>query len=547
MKYLIRFVTKNAAGGTEHADKIVDAAAVTIGRATDQVLQLRDKRARLQHASIERQADGVHIVATAVTGVVVNGRSRRDVKLDVGDVIEVGSNILRIVEAPAGIDFALTFELSETASTDHFVTDWSELVPGIGKWSKRRLSWALVMLVVAGALIVPGISIVKPVSTDAFWLAGPLHNAHSSVANDCGACHINVFQRVPDQACTECHDAARHVAPPGEAVLGEIRCASCHLEHNEPAELVNRHQGLCADCHADPPAESGLQPAADFLDAHPEFKLSLLQPSQTEDGDFEWSVEHLPMSIAAGAEQSNLKFDHAAHLDEQGIVTPDGRRVIECAECHEPEPGGARMKPIVMDEHCSDCHTLSFDPDFPSREVPHGDPLEVMQALIEYYSARLLGADPDAVEQRVRRPGRRLSRADRDRAAAEARVQAMQVAGDLFERRACATCHDVSRDEGNRDAPWRVRPVRLTETFFVHANFTHAAHQTEVTNCESCHEASASSSARDVLIPGIDNCRECHGSGFSGRNTAAQTPSTCIMCHGFHFEVRGKLGEEALE
>ena len=46
-----------------------------------------------------------------------------------------------------------------------------------------------------------------------------------------------------------------------------------------------------------------------------------------------------------------------------------------------------------MDEHCVGCHTLSFDADDPTRLVPHGEPAGVVQALVEYYSARLLGSD----------------------------------------------------------------------------------------------------------------------------------------------------------
>jgi len=159
----------------------------------------------------------------------------------------------------------------------------------------------------------------------------------------------------------------------------------------------------------------------------------------------------------------------------------------------------------------------------------------IMQVLVEYYSARLLGSDPDASEQRLRRPGQALSREDRDRAATEARVQALSVAEDLFERRACVNCHDVSRRGDNDDAPWYVSPVRLTETFLPHANFSHAAHDTEVTSCDGCHKASQSQTSADVLIPDIDSCRDCHGSGVAWRNNASQTPSTCIMCHSFHF------------
>jgi DnaJ-class molecular chaperone len=116
----------------------------------------------------------------------------------------------------------------------------------------------------------------------------------------------------------------------------------------------------------------------------------------------------------------------------------------------------------------------------------------------------------------------------------------MQIAEDLFERRACVNCHEVSKSD-DKQMPWRVEPVRLTESFFPHANFSHAAHDTEVTSCDGCHSASLSNSSQDVLIPGIDTCRECHGSGSARRNDAKQTASTCIMCHSFHFENKGQF------
>jgi hypothetical protein len=264
--------------------------------------------------------------------------------------------------------------------------------------------------------------------------------------------------------------------------------------------------------------------------------VSLKRPVALEDGGLDWQDEHADLAMARNDERSNLRFDHKVHLAAEGVMTPAGNRVMECSDCHEPEPGGARMLPVSMDEHCAACHTLAFDPDDPSRTVPHGDPEAVMQALVEYYSARLLGDDPDAVERRVRRPGQRLSRADRDRVAAEARGQAMAIAEDLFERRACINCHEVTKTDG--EFPWLVLPVQLTEHFFPHTVFSHAAHDTEVTDCDSCHNATVSESATDLLIPDIDECRACHGSGERRRNAASQLPSTCVMCHGFHFETK---------
>ena len=141
MKYLIRFISKTPAGGVEHHDKVVDAPVITIGRATDQVLHLKDKRARLQHAVIEDKGDGVHISTSALAGVTVNGRSQRDARLAVGDVIEVGANILRVIDPPSDLDFAVSFELSTEASSEDLVQDWSAAGSGVRELSKRKLSW----------------------------------------------------------------------------------------------------------------------------------------------------------------------------------------------------------------------------------------------------------------------------------------------------------------------------------------------------------------------------------------------------------------------
>ncbi len=547
MKFLIRFISRNAAGGTEHHDRIVESRIITIGRATDRMLHLQDRRARLEHAQLEEQGGKVHITTGALAGVEVNGRSQRDARLVVGDIVEVGSNVLRVIDPPPGVDFALTFELSANAGKDAVASDWQ--AAEVRHFSKRRMGWMLVAAILLLALIVPGLGVVNQdlaaitrgsrlLPDDALWLAGPVHSAHSATSTDCQSCHVVALERVPDAACMACHEVSRHVSGKANAVLGERRCATCHLEHNEPPQLVKQHQDLCAGCHRNLPDDVSLEDAGDFLLDHPAFKVSLLQPQANDAGDIEWTAQHRLLADAQSVDRSNLKFNHAAHLHTDGILTPEGKRAIECSECHQPEPGGARMQPISMDENCVGCHSLNFDPDDPGRTVQHGDPEAVMQALIEYYSARLLGDDPDAQDQRIRRPGRALTRADRDRAAAEARVQAMQVAEDLFERRVCVNCHEVSRS-GDPATPWHVEPVKLTGRFFPHSNFTHAAHETGETACDSCHGASTSEKSADVLIPAIDNCRDCHGSAVARHNDASQTPSTCIMCHSFHFEAKG--------
>ena len=49
-------------------------------------------------------------ILSALAGVTVNGRSQRDARLMTGDVIEVGANILRVIDAEGVADFGAGFD-----------------------------------------------------------------------------------------------------------------------------------------------------------------------------------------------------------------------------------------------------------------------------------------------------------------------------------------------------------------------------------------------------------------------------------------------------
>ena len=155
MKFLVRFITTNAAGGLEYNDKHIEESVITIGRATDQVLHLRDRRTRLNHATIEDRDGKVHLASSVLAGVMVNGHSQRDTRLVAGDIIEVGSNVLRVIEPPDGFDFALTFELKAEVSSDDVVPSLStDILSDVGA-GKRRLSWIAAAAVLLGARLSP--------------------------------------------------------------------------------------------------------------------------------------------------------------------------------------------------------------------------------------------------------------------------------------------------------------------------------------------------------------------------------------------------------
>jgi cytochrome c553 len=113
------------------------------------------------------------------------------------------------------------------------------------------------------------------------------------------------------------------------------------------------------------------------------------------------------------------------------------------------------------------------------------------------------------------------------------------------------------RREGTATEPvWKVTRVKLPDIWMPQAIFDHAAHGTSLTPCSTCHAAETSKTASDVLMPGIETCRDCHGGergeaapanagtrppraplpGAQGTTTAstARIPSACIDCHGFH-------------
>ena len=61
------------------------------------------------------------------------------------------------------------------------------------------------------------------------------------------------------------------------------------------------------------------------------------------------------------------------------------------------------------------------------------------------------------------------------------------------------------------------------------STFDHGAHQ-EVA-CESCHVGvSKSEKTTDVLLPGKENCYQCHDQAGS----LGMVKSDCITCHSYH-------------
>lgn len=558
MRILIREIKRSAGDTYEHADSTFDGDVLTIGRATDQGLQLHDRQLALSHSELRLSGRHLSLRAQADEQLFVNGKRTRAARLEAGDEIDIGAYRLTVREGPAGYDYALDVEAGEVGEQEAaFGSGFRQSLDASGL-SKRKLAWVLSLSVLVLFLIIPAIGLFDsdvaaelrelPLPDDGLWSSGPMHPAHRFMGDDCSACHVEPFAQVRDSECIACHTSVTHHVDPlvhQFDELEETRCATCHKEHKEPSVLVRSDQGLCGDCHGDLTDQStaaiSLDDASDFEQHHPEFKLSMLRPSGGA-LDMSWDIERRPVNDPGLVEESNLKFPHDLHLDEAGIDGPEGSVQMVCSDCHRPEVGGAYMQPVTMENHCADCHLLTFDEAVPDRVLPHGQPDMIVRLLEEFYARELLFAgDPAPTSRSVRearRPGqaRAMTAAERSAAIDRAQQKAEQVAETIFERTTCAVCHEVERvDDPAVDSPWQVLPVRLAHVWMPKSWFDHDSHRTMA--CGDCHEAETSDVAEDVLMPDIASCRECHGGG----NARDKLASECVDCHAFHLEGTGLM------
>jgi predicted CXXCH cytochrome family protein len=571
--------TPAASGLTLHTRRL------TIGSGPNQHLQLTAAGVDERHAVLTAGSlGGLRVTAVSGKGIGINGRREIRARLKVGDVVQVGA--ARLTVRPSRSRRAVILEVNEPPNDnhepDHERADVKAPGPRMSPWSwALSLGFAaLFLLLPLSGLVMPGIQdplrATPLLPSDALWSPGPLHTAHQSIGTRCDACHVKAFEAVRDRECLVCHASVQHhvdVRTADVSLFHETQCTACHLEHKQPAALVQRDPRVCTDCHADlgrRKANTGVRNATDFGTDHPEFRLTVLASAGGGDAGGagarsagERSADGANTAAAMGAgntpipwksirldrddpanfvEHSHLRFSHLQHLDPKGVKAPTGERILGCQDCHKPNSSGRDMLPIRMEIHCSGCHSLLFDEHDPTSGVPHGNIEAVYKTLREHFSHEYLvqsGATSPAGSQQVRRPGNRshsLTEGEQRRARDWVDTQSLKIARELLEKRVCADCHEVTRDPSRIGLEqWRVEPVQLTADWMPRARFDHAAHVSET--CVSCHgKAPESKHATDILIPDIARCRECHGGSGS---SAVKVASDCLMCHAFHIPSRG--------
>lgn len=613
MTFIIRQIAIKSDGGEIVRESSAPGASVEIGRNADNAVHLPDLAVNPLHARVTRQSDGtLSIESVSGQPFEADGRSGSSARIDParGGELRFGGHLIGVSQDDSGnpvFTVRRVEALSDSAEDkdEGFIYSLKGLLPG-----KRISAWGFAVLVLLAALAFPLWSWASYQSLaynedakrpagfhpDTLWSSGKLSLAHETLSNDCQACHVDAFVSVRDNACLTCHtDDAHEHAPIDKQIVArgkpvgfaafqravaatfnkpQGRCVECHSEHEGAGAMQVTAQRFCAECHDGMDTRltgTKLENAADFGRSHPQFRPAVLVAPVLGPDD---KAKRRRVSIIPGMTENNgLKFPHDLHLNETGGVAQMGRRLsarfgfgasLVCEDCHKTDPNGVRYEPVDMEENCGMCHSLAFDKVGNTfRTLRHGEPDMVRADLTAYYRGTGPRRPLNLGSLPRQRPGLVNSRRTAQEYANAVRFRggrADQAIRAVFSRGgACYDCHTVIPPKSPGSLDFEIGAVTQTGRYLHKGWFDHSAHDKE--DCSDCHAAKTSDKASDLLIPGIDTCRECHtgekGDSLVKVAKSKEVKSTCAMCHDYHAdkgapwlireekkEKRGKPGDQ---
>ena len=555
MVFRLRQIDVTADGRRIARDADIAKSHLTVGRAAENDIHLPDLGVEPQQARIAQLGtDQIGVEAAGTLGFLIDGAPARSATINCRSGAELRFGSSRIsVSLDADEVVLLTLERIDTAVGEN---DEKRGVSLAGVMPSRRwVSWIAALLILGLFLALPIASHLTRgpdhgpdprarVIGDGSWSPGKLSLAHHALEGRCETCHVRPFESVRDAACLSCHKDVHDHAPPtrlanaqGNASVGErfLRtvayrfgkpgpgaCAECHREHESAGRMELPRQQFCAGCHGslrDRLADTKLGNAGDFGMLHPQFAPQIVtDPANRAMSRI--SLDDHPR------ENNGLTFPHKLHLDPLGGVAKMastigadrgyGNRLV-CKDCHRPTEDGVRFLPVRMERDCEACHSLVYDRVGPTfRTLKHGD--------VNQMIADLSVAQPSRVVVPIRpRPGEFAAGGSY-----YANLTGPGGGGILqraFSRQGvCGECHTPVYKGGRTS----VLPVTQPTRYMLNGWFDHKSHRQQT--CSSCHHATVSSSASELLLPKIAECRTCH----LGEGSSAPVPSSCAMCHSYH-------------
>jgi FHA domain len=525
-------ITRNRNGQPIRTERQISGDILRIGRGAECAIHLPDYSVKLRHALIRCGDAGIYYIEGEGTPISVNGAFHQVAEFAPGTRVSIGPYEL-IAEMPtADGELVVSVELVRPHPRDETLLARAPTSLAAAGLSKRRPAIWLAFLIAVVFLLLPLLQANSPavrqalaslpITPEQTWSPGPLLPGHQAFASECGKCHQGAFATVADQACQGCHDTTSlHAVQSGAT---NPSCTECHRDHQGRHAPVRSDRSLCVSCHGDIKASSSTASQENvhgFDTDHPPFQLTFkIRPGEPQPRRISQSDKK------ALVEDSGLRFSHKVHAGK--LRLPSDPQIVynlDCNDCHQPDSGGVRFKPVTMQEHCLKCHFEEFDfnPPIEGHRLPHASVRAVLDVLEHFHLDQALKLEPSRNGTGAR--GKAAVQQAVDAAALRARQTAKSLAGDM----GCGYCHEIDPTGDGAAVPWQIRPLAVTECWLPKARFTHERHRAN--KCAECHDMSRSKKSSDVVIPDLKKCRQCHAGEQAKDNKVA---SPCSSCHRFH-------------
>jgi hypothetical protein len=564
MPFVIIAKEKLGRGGEKRKMTELSGTTLRIGRGTDNDLHLDDHSVQLHHAVIQEEGDCYVLRDLNILNLTwLNDIPVKEIVLPEAGTIRVGPYTLRFARPTPTSPFTIEYEvLADVVRAAPSTTAAPAGFPATPPSKMRDEEFHLVaayqlqsrylnkttMTLLAVLVVLGGSALVSALGKHLLFMPGSISMKHRLIANDCSRCHMAwnpVLTGVPDKTCLRCHSGPPHFsertfspAPP---------CVSCHAEHRGQAVLTALADSACVQCHADLKVEQPRMPVTtklhSFMADHPEFAISLSRSGYSV-------VQRVGLDEGKQVvDTAAIKLNHHLHL-KRGLMGPDGPEQLACASCHVPDERGAYMRPLTFERDCMRCHVLDFDDHLPGKTVPHGQSLEEVDRFLRATYAEYYLLQHES-ESKAQGPTRRLPGASRtkeeisiDGMVEEANRLLLGPPGSKTKRGKCVFCHILGSPGGaNQSVQFKgadsntlvsesrtlfptVEKTAIPERWLPFSTFDHKAHS--ILTCVACHEtAPHSKETKDVLLPTIGSCRNCHFEPGGAR-------TQCLTCHVYH-------------
>lgn len=411
----------------------------------------------------------------------------------------------------------------------------------------------------------------------------------------------NNVRSVREEDCRQCHEQRSDDHHKLASAASLPACAACHREHQGQRRLADVADSFCLDCHRNlneqHPGRASFVARIESFELHPPFAIHRAweeDPRATDDtpDDFPGEEHDVRDNVQLAERDGNwqwedkaaVEFSHRSHsqrhLKRRANAQPDGEastdefRKLECADCHRPDAAGHYMKPIVYEDHCANCHPLKYsskllgvgqDESLPHEkaEIVHGVLRDRLMAFARQHPEQITAAKgTDSRLPNKRQPARdEWEFVEEQLRLIETAVFQKPGEAESPRNNACQKCHQLDSvarpQDGISPLRFEITPPRIPQRWLTHSRFRHDRHRelacvhchhTRSTEPEILHGTSAaitleSETAKDVLMPSLQICRQCHGAQ-RGSAVAGRAQSSCVECHQYHHlhESQGNVG-----